>query len=69
MSSDKPNFPKCGSVHTVKNGKIHNDKRKFKGQSCERQFIENTTNKVIDAQTKELIEQLLLERISESWYS
>jgi len=46
-----------GSEHTVKNGKIHNGKRKFKCQSCERQFIENPTHK--DAQTKELIDQLL----------
>lgn len=64
MSTDRPKCPKCGSEHTVKNGKIHNGKRKFKCQSCERQFIENPTNKVIDAQTKELIDQLLLERIS-----
>ncbi len=69
MSIDKQKCPKCGLDHTVKNGKIHNEKRKFKCQSCERQFIENTTNKVIDDQTKELIDQLLLERIYESWYS
>lgn len=64
MSSAQPKCPKCGSEHTVKNGKIHNEKRKYKCQICGRQFVENPTNKVIDAQTKELIDKLLLERIS-----
>jgi len=63
MSTDRPKCPKCGSEHTVKNGKIHNGKRKFKCQSCERQFIENPTHKVIDAQTKELIDQPLRENL------
>jgi len=65
MSTDRPKCPKCGSEHTVKNGKI--GKRKFKCQSCERQFIENPTQSN-DAQTKELIDQLLLESLF-SWYS
>lgn len=64
MLSSRPICPQCGSEHTVKNGKIHNDKPKFKCKDCGRQFIENPTNKVIDSQTKELIDRLLLERIS-----
>jgi len=48
---------------TLLKGKIHNGKRKFKCQSCERQFIENPTHKVIDAQTKELIDQPLRENL------
>jgi transposase-like protein len=62
MLSSRPICPQCGSEHTVKNGKIHNDKPKFKCKYCGRQFIENPTNKVIDSQTKELIDRLLLER-------
>jgi IS1 family transposase/transposase-like protein len=64
MLSSRPICPQCGSEHIVKNGKIHNDKPKFKCKDCGRQFIENPTNKVIDSQTKELIDRLLLERIS-----
>ena len=64
MLSSRPICPQCGSEHIVKNGKIHNDKPKYKCKSCGRQFVENPTNKVIDSQTKDLIDRLLLERIS-----
>jgi insertion element IS1 protein InsB len=56
--------PDCGSNHIVKNGRIHNEKPKYKWQSCGRQFVENPTNKVISSQTKDLIERLLLKKIS-----
>jgi insertion element IS1 protein InsB len=56
--------PDCGSNHIVKNGRIHNKKPKYKCQSCGRQFVENSTNKVISSQTKDLIDRLLLEKIS-----
>ena len=39
-------------------------KPKYKCLSCGRQFVENPTNKVISSQTKDLIERLLLEKIS-----
>ena len=59
-----PACPTCTSVQTVKNGRIHNGKQRFKCQDCARQFIEQPTKKVIDQTTRELIDRLLLERIS-----
>ena len=64
MLSLRPNCPECGSDRTVKNGRIHNKKPKYKCQSCGRQFVENPTNKVISLETKDLIDRLLLEKIS-----
>ncbi len=59
-----PACPNCASSHTVKNGHIHNGKQRFKCHECGRQFIEHPSKKVIDQATRELIDRLLLERIS-----
>jgi transposase-like protein len=59
-----PACPICASSQTVKNGRIHNGKQRFKCQDCGRQFIEQPIKKVIDQATRELIDRLLLERIS-----
>jgi transposase-like protein len=48
----------------VKNGHIHRGKQRFKSDECGRQFVENPDLKVIDPATKELIDRLLLERLS-----
>lgn len=56
--------PTCASSQTVKNGHIHNGKQRFKCQDCGRQFVEHPTKKVIDSATRELIDRLLLERLS-----
>lgn len=50
--------PRCGSHHIVKNGSIHNKKRKYKCQECNRQFIENPTRKIIDDNLKKLTDIL-----------
>jgi insertion element IS1 protein InsB len=55
--------PKCGSQHTVKNGRIHNKKPKYQCQDCGRQFVNNPAKKVIDQETLNLVERLLLEKI------
>lgn len=55
--------PTCGSDHIVKNGHIHNGKPKYACRNCGRQFVENPENTISFAQ-KELIDKLLLERIS-----
>jgi insertion element IS1 protein InsB len=60
----QPICPKCGSSHTVKNGSIHNGKKKYKCKDCGYQFIENPTNTTISPETKQFIDKLLLERIS-----
>jgi transposase-like protein len=59
-----PTCPICASAKTVKNGCIHNGKQRFKCNDCGRQFIEQPTKKVIDQANRELIDRLLLERIS-----
>ena len=59
-----PACPRCASSHTVKNGHIHNGKQRFKCHECGRQFVEQPTQKVIEQATRELIDRLLLERIS-----
>lgn len=56
--------PQCHSHKIVKNGSIHNKKPKYKCQECGRQFVENPTKKVINDDTKKLIDKLLLEKIS-----
>ncbi len=58
-----PNCPRCGSGYVVKNGHIHNGKPKFACKDCRRQFVENPIGKPISAETKALIDKLLLERV------
>ncbi|MBJ7899138.1 MAG: IS1 family transposase, partial [Cyanobacteria bacterium RI_101] len=43
--------PHCHSQKIVKNGSIHNGKKKYRCKNCGRQFIENPTKKYIDDQT------------------
>jgi transposase-like protein len=59
-----PNCPSCGSSLVVRNGHIHNGKAKFACKACQRQFVENPEWKPISDETKQLIEKLLLERLS-----
>lgn len=59
-----PNCPVCSCARIVKNGHIHTGKQRFKCYECGRQFVENPDKKVIDSATKELIDRLLLERLS-----
>ncbi len=56
--------PRCGSMHTVKNGSIHDGKPKRQCKDCKRQFVVNPTNHSISLARKQLIDKLLLERIS-----
>ena len=57
------NCPECSSVNIVKNGSIHNGKKKFKCKDCGRQFVENPAKKKISEDIKKLIDKLLLEKI------
>jgi transposase-like protein len=56
--------PKCNSNNIVKNGCTHGGKQRFKCQDCGRQFVENPTRQPIDNSKRELIDKLLLERVS-----
>ncbi|MEO0687300.1 MAG: IS1 family transposase [Cyanobacteria bacterium J06649_11] len=59
-----PTCPSCSSEKTVKNGHIHNGKQRFKCRKCSRQFVENPEKITINQAKRELIDRLLLERIS-----
>ncbi len=60
MSADLPLFPSCDSNQIVKNGKIHNGKQNYKCQDYGRQFVKDPENKIIDQDTKDSIDKLLL---------
>ncbi|OWY64263.1 IS1 family transposase [cyanobacterium TDX16] len=56
--------PACGSRHLIKNGSVHNGKSKHQCKSCGYQFVDNPTKTTVSRETKQLIDRLLLERIS-----
>ena len=58
------NCPECGSQHIVKNGFTPKYKQKYKCADCKKQFVINPIKTVISEDKKELIENLLLEKIS-----
>ena len=64
MEPDLPLCPSCESKRVVKNGKIHTGKQNYKCKDCGRQFVEDPQQKRISDDTKALIDDLLLERIS-----
>ncbi len=64
MSAPPLICPRCRSTHIVKNGRIHNGRQNFKCRGCGRQFVLNPNKKVIGQDTRELIDKLLLERLS-----
>ena len=59
-----PTCPSCHSETIVKNGRIHNGKQRFRCNQCHRQFVENPQQIVVTQEKRELIDRLLLERIS-----
>lgn len=56
--------PQCHSQQIVKNGRTHYGKQRFKCKECGRQFVTNPTRQPISSSTRELIDKLLLERMS-----
>jgi len=54
----------CNSLEVVKNGSNGMGKQKYKCKSCCRQFVLNPYPNKISNETKQLIEDLLLEKIS-----
>jgi transposase-like protein len=55
---------RCDSNRVVRNGFIHNGKQNYKCRECNRQFVSAPTKKIIAQETKQLIDKLLLEKIS-----
>ena len=56
--------PSCSTHLIKKNGHIHNGKQNYRCLNCNRQFVLEPTQKIIDGRTKDLIRKTLLERIS-----
>ena len=56
--------PSCSSTLVKKNGHIHNGKQKFQCLSCQRQFVLDPIQKLIDEKTRGLVRRTLLERVS-----
>ena len=59
-----PTCPECQSTDVIRNGRIHNGTPKFACKACGRQFVEKARQHRISAETKVLIDKLLLERVS-----
>ena len=58
-----PNCPSCKSKDVVRNGFIHNGNQNHKCKACGRQFVEAPQQKLISQETKDPIDNLLLEKI------
>ena len=56
--------PNCGSDMIKKNGHIENGKQNHRCKACGRQFVLEPANKVISQETWNLVDKLLLERLS-----
>ncbi len=59
-----PTCPRCQSKQVIRNGRIHTGKPKFACKHCRRQFVEQPSKQPISADTKALVDKLLLERLS-----
>jgi insertion element IS1 protein InsB len=58
------NCPKCNCEYILKNGRTRSRKQNFKCRACGRQFVMSPRHQPISLATKELIDRLLLEKIS-----
>jgi IS1 family transposase/transposase-like protein len=56
--------PRCQSPDYKKNGHIHNGKQNHQCKDCGRQFVECFEQDVVSDETHDLVERLLLERLS-----
>lgn len=56
--------PSCQSTLVKKNGRTHNGKQNYRCLVCNRQFVQEPSQKIIDDNTKNLVKKALLERVS-----
>ena len=56
--------PQCQSHSTTKYGHTHSGKQRYRCVDCGRQFVENPARSPISPETCQLIDRLLLERLS-----
>ena len=48
----------------MKYGRTHYGKQRYRCRDCGRQFVENPTRQPVETSTRELVDKLLLERLS-----
>lgn len=56
--------PACQSEEIKRNGHIHNGKQNHLCKGCDRQFVANSTKRYVSQEEREMVDRLLLERIS-----
>ena len=56
--------PSCRSTLVKKNGHTHAGKQNYRCIVCDRQFVQDRSQKIIDDHTKTLVSKALLERVS-----
>jgi transposase-like protein len=56
--------PTCHSLRTIKNGSIPSGKPKWMCKDCRRQFVVNPKRHRIPTETIDLVDRLLLEKLS-----
>lgn len=56
--------PSCQSTLVKKNGRTHSGKQNYRCLVCNRQFVQEPSQKIIDDNTKNLVKKALLERVS-----
>ena len=56
--------PRCERAEIIKNGKIHNGNQRYKCKICGRQLVENPQNRQITPETKKIIANCWLEKVS-----
>ena len=59
-----PTCPRCQATHVVRNGKTKAGSANFKCRGCNRCFVANPKRQPITAERKQLVNNLLLERLS-----
>ena len=64
MTNDTIHCPRCHSEDISRNGRNGRGKQSYKCRDCKRKFVLNPEWSALSDEQKELIERLLLERIS-----
>ena len=60
------NGVKCGSNRFIKNAHIRPNKQRLRCKECGRQWVENPSKRIISEELRQIIDNLFLERVSQS---
>jgi IS1 family transposase/transposase-like protein len=66
MTVEIKSCPNCGSKEVSRNGQTRHGKQNYKCRECGRQFVLNPAWKAITKEQQELMQRMLLERISQA---